>query len=191
MKVNVKWCGAWLVMVMACCGAVLTSGCSSDEPVCDEAVGYFRVPGTGVKDLQVDQDAGNKEVKMTGTPTETVIPLVLITDDMAKINRPRYDWEWESWHRKGTAYVPEYQYKADGYESYPNTLDYTYAYQWVTFSTVKEQGSENGVLSVSYDANPYNEPRTMIAYLKNEDWGIIVIEQRENPDGIDPPEVGL
>lgn len=87
--------------------------------------------------------------------------------------------------------MPEYQYKADGYESYPNTLDYTYAYQWVTFSTVKEQGSENGVLSVSYDANPYNEPRTMIAYLKNEDWGIIVIEQRENPDGIDPPEVGL
>lgn len=177
-----------LLTAVLCCGAMCTFGCSSDSPeVASKIVGYFCMPETPVCHLTVDCEAGMEELDMSGTKTERVIPIIVITFDDKKLeSTSRY--EWEMWHRDGIGYMPELQYEADGYDSYPNTLDYTYTFKWATFSTVKDSGCQHGVLRVSYEANPYNVSRQLVAYLKNEDSGILILRQDANPDGIYPPE---
>ena len=164
---------------------VTFSGCESEEPDVTPIGGYFRTLVSLPFPAYVSADAGNMHLGIKGTPTEMVIPLVFIGNVEDDIQRPRYVWETK--HLQGEAYLPDLQYTADGYDSYPNTLDYTYKFKWATFSTVKEPGSENGLLRVTYEANPYNVGRQIVAYLKNEDTGTLILQQRANPDGIDPP----
>lgn len=181
---------ARLLMAVLCCGAMCIFGCSSDSPeleLWDRGLGYFCNPGSKIVDMNIDHKEGAVEIKMIGTPTETVIPIVIITFDYRTLGLSSQH-TWETWHRNGAGYMPELQYKADGYESYPNRLDYTYTFKWATFSTVKEQGSENGLLRVSYEANPYNVSRELVVYLENEDSGTLILRQDANPDGIDAPE---
>lgn len=166
---------------------ICTTGCSSEEPIGCKSTGYFRVPGPGIMYWQTDYNEGSVDFKMTGTTTERVIPIVYIAFDW-ETYKSRPFWEQETWLRDGRVYMPQNQYESDGYESYPNTLDYTYTFHWATFSTVKEQGRENGLLRVSYKTNPYNVPREITAYLENEDCGTFILYQYANPDGIDPPE---
>ena len=162
------------------------SGCGSeDEPDVTPVSGYFRTLMGLALPAPVDFDAGKIEIELTGTKSETVIPLVLIANEEDDIHKTRYTWETKP--SQGEALLPDLQYTAEGYVTYPNTLDYTYKFKWATFSTVKEPGSEKGVLRVSYEANPYNVPRQIVAYLRNEDSGTLILRQEKNPDGVDPP----
>ena len=180
---------AKLLVISLCCMTMLVSGCSPDNPAEDlssKIVGYFGTPVTPTCYHSVDCKAGNVEFDMYGTTTESVIPIILITVDCKKLESTPRD-EWETLHRDGTGYMPEVQYKAEGYDSYPNTLDYTYTFKWATFSTVKDSGDQHGILRVSYEANPYKISRQLVVYLENEDTGVLILQQDANPDGGYPP----
>lgn len=166
------------------CASFMLDGCS-DDILMDTTEGYFRMIMGFPYECNVSAEAGGMDIGLTGTKTEAVIPIVFIGNIEDDIYKTRYTWE--EWHSEGEAYLPDLQYTADGYDSYPNTLDYTYKFKWATFSTVKEPGSENGLLRVTYEANPYNVGRQIVAYLKNEDTGTLLLRQMANPDGIDPP----
>ena len=175
-----------MALALGCISPCMVS-CSEEDPIPGPywEEGYFKTPYTPVCQLYVQVEAGVEDVNLIGTKSETVIPLVLIANDEDDIHKTRYAWETK--HSQGEALLPDLQYTADGYTTYPNTLDYTYKFKWATFSTVKEPGSEKGVLRVSYEANPYNVPRQIVAYLRNEDSGTLILRQEKNPDGVDPP----
>lgn len=167
--------------------AVALTGCSSEDPEppnWDKPAGYFQTMYGTPLDLIVGCEAGALEIPMKGNAAETVIPIAVISEDV-EYAREGWRYKWSDLMHEGLVLKPELQYVADGYQSYPNSLDYTYTYKWLTCATFKEQSSENGVMKISYESNPYNAERFMTVYLSNESTGTLNLWQEANPDGID------
>lgn len=73
-------------------------------------------------------------------------------------------------------------------EDYPNSLEVSYRFKWVELSTYKVPNSDEGILRIKADKNPYNTTRSVAIWLKNEKSSVAEIRQDANPEGIDPPE---
>lgn len=61
--------------------------------------------------------------------------------------------EWALYENSGLIFVPERIYKEAGYENYPNDINFSYNYKWLTVATYKEAGSEYGTIRLSWEAN--------------------------------------
>lgn len=94
---------------------------------------------------------------------EAVIPIHLLTTSLPIMRRPAE--VWEEYEESGLTFLPERVYKAAGYDSYPNDIDFSYTYQWVTISTQKEPGDDKGIMRLSWEENPSEFPRSIYIYL--------------------------
>lgn len=172
----ISWFGILFVM----------TACSEDVELYDEVEGYFRTDHNLPSVCYVESDKGEIKLSLYGRLTEDVIPIVLLANDEKIFDRPSA--QWPLFESLGAALRPSVVYTEDGYDSYPNTIDYRYTFMWASFSTYKEYGVEEGVISVSFESNPYNVPRMLAAYLSNEDSGTLVLIQTANSDGVFPPD---
>jgi hypothetical protein len=159
--------------------------CSNDE-FCDDCTGYFRTVCGIPIGISCGYESGVQEIKLTGSKSESIIPIVFIADDRDKYFKTEYTWA--QYEADGLAVVPATIYTQAGYDSYPNSLDFTYHYQWADFSTYKEPNSPYGVLRIAYEENPYNVSREIWILLKNEQKSEAYIIQDANPNGISPSE---
>lgn len=162
----------FLIGLLLAEGLLVTS--CSEEWDGDMAQGYFQTLGSKAKFLDVSAEAGEMQISMCGTETESVIPIVSIA-----IGRELMGSEhlWDDYEKYGWMLQPATVYKAAGYSSYPNTLDMEYQFEWVKCASYKYPGSSKGVLQVKYEKYTGTEPRTITIYLRNEDAGFLVLTQ--------------
>lgn len=162
----------FLIGLLLAEGLLVTS--CSEEWDGDKAQGYFQTLGSKAKFLDVSAEAGEMQMSMWGTETESVIPIVSIA-----IGRELMGSEhlWDDYEKYGWMLQPATVYKAAGYSSYPNTLDMEYQFEWVKCASYKYPGSSKGVLQVKYEKYTGTEPRTITIYLRNEDAGFLVLTQ--------------
>lgn len=85
---------------------------------------------------------------------------------------------------RGELFLPRLQFTADGYDSYPNTLDYTYTFNGVTCSTFKDPASATGKIRVKVSPNTTGDFRRVIVYLQNQDSAYLEVTQA--PIGFKP-----
>lgn len=168
--------------------ALSLSSCSDksndDEMIIsDECAGYFQtVMGTPYFD-SYSYEAGVAEIQLTGSTNEEVIPITYITDDRDKYVKASNQF---ATYNDGSVIKASDVYTQAGYDSYPNSLDFTYHCLWADFSTYKETTSTHGVLRIAYEENPYNVERTLWLILKNQQSSEAYITQEANPNGVSP-----
>lgn len=162
----------FLIGLLLAEGLLVTS--CSEEWDGDKAQGYFQTLGSKAEFLDVSAEAGEMQISLTGTETESVVPIVSIA-----IGRELMGSEhlWDDYEKYGWMLQPATVYKGAGYSSYPNTLDMEYQFDWVKCATYKYPRSTKGVLQVKYEKNTGTEPRTITIYLRNEDAGFLVLTQ--------------
>ena len=140
---------------------LLVTSCSGEWDG-DKAQGYFQTLGSKAEFLDVSAEAGEMQISLTGTETESVVPIVSIA-----IGRELMGSEhlWDDYEKYGWMLQPATVYKGAGY--YP--------------------GSTKGVLQVKYEKNTGTEPRTITVYLRNEDEGYLVLTQwpEDETDAVD------
>lgn len=153
------------------------TACSDEELDGDMPCGYFQTPGVDYFILDVDENGGEFEMTLHGEVGEEVIPIVYIAPNefpASIIDSHLY----EGYVSRGKLFLPRLQFKADGYSTYPNSLDYTYTFNDMTFSTYKDPKSKLGKIRIKIGPNPGADYRKMIVYLKNQDTAHLAIRQQ-------------
>lgn len=183
---------------IAICGLMMLAvglsviSCSDDDVIgdkVDEITGYvytfFGPMCVNEEWAEVSAEAGEATFTLRSNPDEDVIPIVYITTDGDNIAKSADIADvYHEVHKWGLS--PRVVYREAGLDTYPNDLSYLFSYQWVSCSSVKRVGEQNGTLYVKWENNPYNTPRIMYIYMKNQDSGTLILAQEANPDGITP-----
>ena len=167
-------------LVTAC---LCLSACSEDEIIADKNYGYFRTPGTNYLPYQAENEGEEFELTLYSKQGEEVIPIKYMglqifptsVADTQLSEGPVF---------RGELFLPRLQFTADGYDSYPNTLDYTYTFNGVTCSTFKDPASATGKIRVKVSPNTTGDFRRVIVYLQNQDSAYLEITQA--PIGFKP-----
>ena len=172
----------FLIGLLLAEGLLVTS--CSEEWDGDKAQGYFQTLGSKAEFLDVSAEAGEMQISLTGTETESVVPIVSIATGRELMGSEHL---WDDYEKYGWMLQPATVYKGAGYSSYPNTLDMEYQFDWVKCATYEYPGSTKGVLQVKYEKNTGTEPRTITVYLRNEDEGYLVLTQwpEDETDAVD------
>lgn len=164
-----------LIGALALVCFIPTTSCDDDNIDCDKPMGYFQGPGIHVMDMWLDyNDSGSYDIQLKGKVGEKVIPIVWITDSDAKFNKATSNIYGGV--EEGVLY-PKDVFEADGYSAYPNSLEYMYEFEWIKVSTYKKLGSTKGILHLEYKANDTDQTRYVYIYLRNQDEGLLCIQQ--------------
>lgn len=79
------------------------------------------------------------------------VPVNLMASSLALLQKPQE--EWPQYENTELMFFPELVYKEAGYDSYPNDINFTYTYKWLTVATCKDAGAIYGLMRLSWEAN--------------------------------------
>lgn len=139
------------------------------EPEVKEYQGYLvsRMP-------ELPAVAGSVDIELSCSRGESVIPIVVLTSSKPILSQPE---SWQSYEDTNLILLSERVFGQAGYDTYPNDIEFGYAFCWAKFSTYKYPGTDKGVLRVSWEENKTNAPRRIFVYLKNQKEEVLEVVQ--------------
>jgi hypothetical protein len=168
------WIAASLMMVA--CG---NDNNEEPDPVPTPAI-YSQSP------LSISENGIDDTFTLNGaSASETAINIIGIATDKTAVSKAQEDIWYDFNALDATTF-----YKAAGYASYPNTVDFLFEHKWIKVATEKHAGNREGKLRIVAEPNPYNKARACVVYLKNEQAQILEVVQNSNPVGTTPADDG-